>query len=334
MNAVDSAHPAWTHAAMSTRFRVVLLHSDRRYAGQAAEAAFAELDRLERRLSRFVEESDVSRINRLAVGQSTTVDPDTFDCLRIAERIRGETDGIFDVAYRSAGRGCENGTGSGSRMSGACPIFEREMGLAPDHGRPAMLRITDVRCLSHFPRFDGCRASLSLTRGKTASSGSGIRLVRGSGRNRQRIRLRPPERATQGLGTGRCTSGRRHQHPAGPGRPARSIRLGIDDRLGSAARPLDARPRCHQCVGDGGPRQPSGRSANRPGGIAAPPSLGRGPVRSRRGRTFDGFFADDGGGNPGVLPTASSHFRLAARPPRRRTARVAYLTKRRPSRKP
>jgi thiamine biosynthesis lipoprotein ApbE len=124
MNAVDSAHPAWTHAAMSTRFRVVLLHSDRRYAGQAAEAAFAELERLERRLSRFVEESDVSRINRLAVGQSTTVDPDTFDCLRIAERIRCETGGIFDVAYRSAGRGCENGTGSGSRMSGACPIFE------------------------------------------------------------------------------------------------------------------------------------------------------------------------------------------------------------------
>jgi FAD:protein FMN transferase len=121
MNAVDSAHPARTYAAMSTRFRVVLLHSDRRYARQAAEAAFAELDRLEQRLSRFVEESDVSRINRLASGQSTAVDPDTFDCLRIAERICCETGGIFDVAYRSAGRECENGTGTGAWMSGACP---------------------------------------------------------------------------------------------------------------------------------------------------------------------------------------------------------------------
>lgn len=123
MTAADPTWPAWTRAAMSTRFRAVLLHADRRYAGQAAEAAFAELDRLERQLSRFVEESDVSRINRLAAGQCTTVHPDTFDCLRIAERMRCETGGIFDVAYRSAGRLAENGTGSGSGTSGARPIF-------------------------------------------------------------------------------------------------------------------------------------------------------------------------------------------------------------------
>jgi FAD:protein FMN transferase len=90
---------------MSTQFRVVLLHSDRTYAQQAAETAFAELDRLERRLSRFVEDSDVSRINRLAIGQCTTVHPDTLDCLRIAERIRRETGGVFDVAYASTDQG-------------------------------------------------------------------------------------------------------------------------------------------------------------------------------------------------------------------------------------
>ncbi len=90
---------------MSTRFRVVLLHSDQSYAQQAAAAAFAELDRIEGRLSRFVEDSDVSRINRLAIGHSTTVHPDTFDCLCIADRIRRETGGIFDVAYASTDRG-------------------------------------------------------------------------------------------------------------------------------------------------------------------------------------------------------------------------------------
>jgi FAD:protein FMN transferase len=83
----------------------VLWHSDRHYAQRAAETAFAELDRLEGRLSRFVEGSDVSRINRLAIGQSTTVHPDTFDCLWIAERIRRETGGIFDVAYGSTDHG-------------------------------------------------------------------------------------------------------------------------------------------------------------------------------------------------------------------------------------
>ena len=111
MTAIDPAWPAWTHAAMSTRFRAVLLHPDHHYARQAAEAVFGEVDRLERQLSRFVEESDVSRINRLAVGQHTTVQPDTFDCLRIAERIRCETGGIFDVAYRS-----------GSGTDGAGPV--------------------------------------------------------------------------------------------------------------------------------------------------------------------------------------------------------------------
>jgi hypothetical protein len=60
----------------------------------------------------------------------------------------------------------ENGTGSGTRTSGACPIFSgSKMGLAPEHGRPVpvpfsavrkwdWLRNTDVRCLSHFQRFE------------------------------------------------------------------------------------------------------------------------------------------------------------------------------------
>jgi FAD:protein FMN transferase len=101
---------------MSTRFRVVLLHSDRSYAQRAAETAFAELDRLQGRLSRFVEDSDVSRINRLAIGQSTTVHPDTFDCLGVAERIRRETGGVFDVAYASTDPGGQRTSATSDRF--------------------------------------------------------------------------------------------------------------------------------------------------------------------------------------------------------------------------
>jgi thiamine biosynthesis lipoprotein len=91
------------HEAMATQFRLTVVHADAVYARQAAAAAFEELDRIEGRLSRFVEPSDISRVNRLGRGQSTVVQPDTLDCLGIAMEVRRDTQGAFDVAYASAG---------------------------------------------------------------------------------------------------------------------------------------------------------------------------------------------------------------------------------------
>ena len=89
------------HEAMATTFTIAVAGDDRRYARQAAQAAFEELDRIEGRLSRYVENSDISRIGRLKAGQVSVVHPDTFDCLRIALRMQQTTDGAFDVAYAS-----------------------------------------------------------------------------------------------------------------------------------------------------------------------------------------------------------------------------------------
>jgi len=75
--------------------------ASRRYLRQAADEAFAELDRLEARLSRYVESSDLSRINRLRRGDWTIVHPDTLACLRIAIEVQHATDGAFDVGYGS-----------------------------------------------------------------------------------------------------------------------------------------------------------------------------------------------------------------------------------------
>lgn len=102
MHASDANIQSVAHEAMASRFCITLVHPDRRYARQAADAVFRELDQLERRLSRFVDGGDIFRVNRLADGASTTVHPDTFDCLRIAEQIRFDTDGRFDVAYASS----------------------------------------------------------------------------------------------------------------------------------------------------------------------------------------------------------------------------------------
>jgi thiamine biosynthesis lipoprotein len=94
---VPGAH-RFSHAAMATVFEVHCVHAEARYAGQAAQAAFDEVDRLERELSRFAGNSDVSRINGLAAGESTRVSPSTMECLEIARVLYDLTNRAFDVS--------------------------------------------------------------------------------------------------------------------------------------------------------------------------------------------------------------------------------------------
>jgi len=88
----------FSHEAMATVFEVHGVHPDERYAAQAAQAAFDLADRLERELSRFVPNSDITRINHLAVGESTQVSPSTLECLVIARHAFDLTGGAFDVS--------------------------------------------------------------------------------------------------------------------------------------------------------------------------------------------------------------------------------------------
>jgi thiamine biosynthesis lipoprotein len=95
------ARHRFSHEAMATVFEVHCAHGDPRYARQAAEAAFALVDRLEQELSRFVGNSDVSRVNALGAGESTRVSPTTLDCLAIARHLYDVTGGAFDVSIGS-----------------------------------------------------------------------------------------------------------------------------------------------------------------------------------------------------------------------------------------
>ncbi|HEX9187759.1 MAG TPA: FAD:protein FMN transferase [Vicinamibacteria bacterium] len=83
---------------MATVFEVHCAHRDARYAGQAADAAFDLVDRLEQELSRFIGNSDVSRVNALGPGESTRVSPTTLECLTIARHLFDLTGGAFDVS--------------------------------------------------------------------------------------------------------------------------------------------------------------------------------------------------------------------------------------------
>lgn len=88
----------YSHEAMHTVFEVYAVHPDERYAAQASQAAFDVTDRLERELSRFVANSDITRINHLGAGETTHVSPTTLECLVIARHMFDLTGGAFDVS--------------------------------------------------------------------------------------------------------------------------------------------------------------------------------------------------------------------------------------------
>ncbi|MHC4656573.1 MAG: FAD:protein FMN transferase [Planctomycetota bacterium] len=91
----------FSHEAMATTFEVLILHEDDHYAQQAAQAAFDRLNQIEQELSRYVENSEISRINNLAAGQSLRIGLDTFECLQLSQRINAETSGAFDITVGS-----------------------------------------------------------------------------------------------------------------------------------------------------------------------------------------------------------------------------------------
>src|SRR5574339_786323 len=91
----------FSHEAMATVYEVYTVHADAEYAAQAAQATFDLVDRLERELSRFLPNSDITRINHLEPGESTRVSPSTLECLVIARHMFDLTGGAFDVSIGS-----------------------------------------------------------------------------------------------------------------------------------------------------------------------------------------------------------------------------------------
>jgi thiamine biosynthesis lipoprotein len=90
----------FSHHAMGTVFEIFIAGEEESYAGQAARAAFDEIDRVERLFSRFNPASETGQINGLKTGESMAIGVEMFECLSIAERVRAETAGSFDVNVR------------------------------------------------------------------------------------------------------------------------------------------------------------------------------------------------------------------------------------------
>jgi thiamine biosynthesis lipoprotein len=112
-----------SHEAMACTFGVWIAGGDRRQAREAAGAAFDEADRIEQELSRFVEPSDVSRLNRSRAGETVRVGIEAYDCLKLALRVQHETDGAFDVTCAAD---AATGSGPSVRPAPALRLDENE----------------------------------------------------------------------------------------------------------------------------------------------------------------------------------------------------------------
>ncbi|MDY8136146.1 FAD:protein FMN transferase [Aquimarina sp. 2201CG5-10] len=93
---------SFEHAAMATQFFVKILHHDKEYAQSVADQCFGRIDVLEHTLSRFIPDSDISRINKLEEGAHVLIDHETHECLKIAIEVMALTEGVFDIGMAEA----------------------------------------------------------------------------------------------------------------------------------------------------------------------------------------------------------------------------------------
>lgn len=88
----------FSHEAMATVFEIVLQHPDRNYAASAARQAFEEVDRLEQDMSRYIENSDISRLNDASVDEQVQLGMEVYECLALSKMIYENTGGAFDIS--------------------------------------------------------------------------------------------------------------------------------------------------------------------------------------------------------------------------------------------
>jgi thiamine biosynthesis lipoprotein len=109
--------------AMATRFELVLYGEDAARLRAAGEEALREIERLERELSLFRPESEISLLNSKAARGPVKVSPELFGLLKHAERLHSESGGAFDITIAPLVR-CWGFMGGGGRVPSAEEVEE------------------------------------------------------------------------------------------------------------------------------------------------------------------------------------------------------------------
>lgn len=116
----------FAHEAMHTTFQLRICESDEALAQDMARECFEHLDLLESQLSRFMESSDVSRINHMAAGETLYISEPCHQCLLTALDAHARTGGLFDITLGSRIEHRKSGA------SGPLPPLAGELVIHPD----------------------------------------------------------------------------------------------------------------------------------------------------------------------------------------------------------
>jgi FAD:protein FMN transferase len=102
-----SAHAEWfdrvEDGIMGTRIVVELWSDDSASANKAIDAVMAEMQRIDRDMSTYKPDSEVSRVNDNAAKAPVVISPELFELLTTALEYSRITDGAFDITYASVG---------------------------------------------------------------------------------------------------------------------------------------------------------------------------------------------------------------------------------------
>lgn len=89
---------------MGTEVRILVLHDDRLAAEAGIATALGEMARLEAMMTEWRDDSQLQEVNREAFRRPVRVDPELFAVIRDGVQAGYESDGAFDITWRSAGR--------------------------------------------------------------------------------------------------------------------------------------------------------------------------------------------------------------------------------------
>jgi thiamine biosynthesis lipoprotein len=104
---------------MGTMFDVVLYHSSQADGARAAERAMQEIERLDRVLSHYKDDSDLSRLNRDGHRGFVAVDPSLYDVVSKSIEWSRKTGGTFDITVAPLLRMWKQAYADGRRPSDA-----------------------------------------------------------------------------------------------------------------------------------------------------------------------------------------------------------------------
>ncbi len=94
---LDWVYPKVQRRAMGSMFEIYLAGTDREAMLAGGEEALDEVERLERQLSHYRDDSDVARLNIHAKEQWVRLEPRLYELLKRCKELSTATDGAFDI---------------------------------------------------------------------------------------------------------------------------------------------------------------------------------------------------------------------------------------------